>query len=113
MKFASYHLGNMVGLGLTLDDLPKTKEALDGHWFPPFFDKPRKACENIAAEYGKWTDRSAFEALDDLADEIVVAGGLTISGHRHDGGFYVDIHSRRKRYLVYRCIDCWCKHERP
>lgn len=91
MKFASYHLGNMVGLGLTLDDLPKTKKALESHWFAPFFEKLAKVCENIATEYGKWTDRSSFEALGDLADEIVAVGGLTISGHRDDGGFYVDI----------------------
>jgi hypothetical protein len=91
MKFASYHLGNMVGLGITLDDLPKTKAALDGHWFARFFDKLKQACADIAADYGKWTDRSAFEALGDLADEIVADGGLIISGHRDDGGFYVDI----------------------
>jgi hypothetical protein len=91
LKFASYHLGNMVGLGLTLDDLPKTKAALDGHWFDPYFDKLKQASADIAADYGKWTDRSAFEALGDLADEIVVDGGVIISGHQDDGGFYVDI----------------------
>jgi len=91
MKFASYHLGNMVGLGITLDDPPKTKAALDGHWFAPFFDKLKRAYADIAADYGKWTDRSVFEALGDLADEIVADGGLTISGHGDDGGFYVDI----------------------
>jgi hypothetical protein len=91
MKFASYHLGNMVGLGLTLDDLPKTKTALEGHWFKPFFDKLKQACADIAANYGKWTDRSSFEALGDLADKIVTDGGVIISGHRDDGGFYVDI----------------------
>jgi hypothetical protein len=91
MKFASYHLGNMVGLGLTLDDLPKTKAALEGHWFEPFFDKLQKACAGIAADYGKWGDRSAFEALGDLADKIVSDGGVIVSGHRDDGGFYVHI----------------------
>lgn len=90
-KFASYHLGNMVGLDLTLDDLPKTKAALEGHWFEPFFDKLKQACADIAANYGKWSDRSAFEALGDLADEIVADGGIIISGHRTDGGFYVHI----------------------
>ena len=91
MKFAAYHLGNMAGLGLTLDGLPKTKAALEGHWFAPYFDKLKKACEGIAADYGKWKDSSAFEALGDLADEIVAEGGVIISDHRDDGGFYVDI----------------------
>lgn len=91
MKFSSYHLGNMVGLGLTVDDLPKTKAALEGHWFAPFFDRLKQTCADIASNYGKWTDYSAFEALGDLADEVVADGGLIISGHQQDGGFYVDI----------------------
>jgi hypothetical protein len=89
MKFACYHLGNMAGLGLTLEDLPKTKVALEGHWFAPHFTKLQQVCEDIASEYGKWTDHSKFDALGDLADEIVAQGGLIISGHRADGGFYV------------------------
>lgn len=91
MKLSSYHLGNMVGLGLTVDDLPKTKAALEGHWFAPFFDSLKQTCAGIASNYGKWTDYSAFEALGDLADEIVADGGLIISSHQEDGGFYVDI----------------------
>jgi hypothetical protein len=91
MKFGCYHLGNLVGLGLTVDDVPKTAVALDGHWFAPFFDKLKQACENIAAQYGEWMDRGAFEALGDLADEIVADGGMTISNHRDDGTFHVDI----------------------
>lgn len=91
MKFASYHLGNLTGLGLTLDDVPKTAAALSGHWFEPFFGKLKQAFGDIAAGYGEWTDRSAFEALGDVADEIVADGGMTISNHRDDGTFHVDI----------------------
>ena len=77
--------------GLTLEDLPKTKAALDDHWFEPFFAKLQQACADIAADYGKWTDRSAFEALGDVADEIVAHGGVIVSGHKENGGFYVHI----------------------
>lgn len=35
MKFAAYHLGNMAGQGLADDDLPRTKQGLDSHWFQP------------------------------------------------------------------------------
>jgi len=91
MKFAAYHLGNMVGLGLTLEDLPKTKAALEGHWFAPYFEKLKEACAAIAAHYGSWTDRGAFEALGDLADEIVVEGGVIVYGDREDGGFAVKV----------------------
>lgn len=91
MKFACYHLGNLAGLGLTLEDVPKTIAALNGHWFAPFFDQLKQTCGDIAAQYGEWTDRSAFEALGDLADDIVEDGGMTISDHRDDGSFHVDI----------------------
>jgi hypothetical protein len=52
LKFASYHLGNMAGLGLTLDDLPKTKAALEGHWFEPYFDKLNRPVRTLPRTTG-------------------------------------------------------------
>jgi hypothetical protein len=91
MKFACYHLGNMVGLGLTFEDLPETRSALVGHWFEPYFERLRDVCAHIFSEYGKWQDRSAFEALGDLADEVVADGGLIVCGDLGDGRFQVRI----------------------
>jgi len=91
LKFASYHLGNMIGLGLSVDDLPKTKSALDGHWFEPHFAELQRICGKIAENYGEWADKSAFEALGDLADKIVAEGGVIITEHNDDGGFFVDV----------------------
>ncbi len=91
MKFACYHLGNIAGRELKLDDLPKTKAALGGHWFKPHFEALDALCRSIAEDYGKWTDRSKFEALGALADEIVREGGLSVSDFRSDGGFYVHV----------------------
>jgi hypothetical protein len=90
MKFAAYHLGNMAGRGLSLADLPKTRIALDGHWFASYFERLDVLCKHIAEDYGKWGDRSRFEALGDLADELVVAGGLIVS-LLADGRLRVDI----------------------
>jgi hypothetical protein len=50
----------------------------------------KQARADIAANYGKWTDRSAFETLGDLVDKIVADGGIIISRHRDDGGFSLD-----------------------
>jgi hypothetical protein len=91
MKFAAYHLGNMAGLGLTINDLPNTKAALEGHWFAPYFEQLKMLCESVAADYGKWPDRSKFEAIGDLADQIVAQGGLIVSDFTDDGGFYVHV----------------------
>lgn len=90
MRYASYLLGTMAGKQLTLSDLPKAAAALDGHWFSPYFEKLGKVLSAIAADYGKWTDMSTFEALGDLADEIVSGGGVTLS-YRANGQLYADI----------------------
>ncbi|MBT9611907.1 MAG: hypothetical protein IV108_01410 [Burkholderiales bacterium] len=90
MKFAAYHLGNMAGQRLSLMDLPKTKAALKGHWFASYFERLGVLCKRIADDYGHWSDQSSFEALGDLADELVVEGGLIVS-HRNDGSLYMDI----------------------
>jgi hypothetical protein len=91
MRFACYHIGNMAGRNLTVDDLPKTKASLDGHWFKPHFERIGAACKSIAEDYGKWTDQTKFEALGDIVDEIVREGGLSVSDFRSDGGFYVNV----------------------
>lgn len=90
MKFACYHLGNMAGRGLSLHDLPVTQRALEGHWFAPYFDRLNAVCKQIAGEYGEWGDKSAFEAIGDIADEIVVEGGLIVS-HLDEDSLYVDV----------------------
>jgi hypothetical protein len=84
LKSAAYHLGNMMGHNLSLDAFPATKSALDGHWFAPYFHRFAELCKRIADDYGKWIDTKCFEALGDLADELVAEGGLRIS--RREGG---------------------------
>lgn len=90
IRFASYLLGTMAGKNLSLADLPKSVAALDGHWFSPYFDRLAEIYKAIAADYGKWSDLSAFELLGDLADQIVAEGGVIIS-YRPDGSPYADI----------------------
>jgi hypothetical protein len=85
MKFACYHLGNMAGRGLTVDDLPSTKSALGNHWFKPHFERLDAACKGIAEEYGRWPDRSRFEVIGDIVDDVVRERGLIASE------FYVEV----------------------
>ncbi len=91
MKFAAYHLGNMAGLELSVDDLPWTKQALAGHWFAPHFNEMQKALSQIAADYGRWTTKDSFEAVGDLADKVVAEGGLIVADQVESGSFAVDI----------------------
>lgn len=90
MKTACYHLGNMAGHNLSIEDLPKTLVALDGHWFNPFFERLGELCDGVAAEYGEWRDMKKFDEIGDLMDEIIKEGGLTVS-NLDDGEIYVDV----------------------
>ncbi|WP_300754946.1 hypothetical protein [Janthinobacterium sp.] len=90
LKFAAYHIGNIHGLNLTLDDVPRTTDALDGHWFAPYFEELTAACEAIAENYGQWPDQTAFEVIGDLADRLVADGGLYITVIDNNQ-LYVDI----------------------
>lgn len=90
IKFACYHIGNMKGAGLSLNDLPNTKTALNGHWFEPFWPRITAACEALWADFGQWANDQSFEAFGDLVDDVIENGGLYIS-HRDDGTIYADL----------------------
>ena len=90
MKFACYHLGNMRGRKLTLDDLPRTKSTLDAHWFESHFHRLGQLCGHIADSYGKWTKRETFEAIGALAETIIAENGVVVT-RRAGGDLYVDI----------------------
>lgn len=76
MKFASYHLGSLEGCGLGWEDQIKTVKALKNHWFKPYFLELKEILEKLASKYGKWTDKSDFELLGDLADKLLKHGVL-------------------------------------
>lgn len=90
MKFAAYHLGNMAGQGLSDDALPRTKQALDGHWFQPVWLKLREACETLWDGFGHWEDQTGFEAIGDIAVELLADRGMILSPLDGDG-MHVDL----------------------
>lgn len=90
LKFAAYHLGNMDGRGITVHDLPKTMEALNEHGFSTNFDRLHVLCKCIFDDYGKWNDKSHFEAIGDFVNEIIAEAGLKIS-QLENGQLYIDI----------------------
>lgn len=90
IKFAAYLLGTIHGQGLSKNDLPKTEEALQGHWFALHFDNLFQLLREISESYGQWADRQQFEAIGNIAEEIIAEGGLTIS-HVAGDQCYVDV----------------------
>jgi hypothetical protein len=90
MKCAAYHLGNLRGLGRSLSEMPRTTEALEGHWFAPYFIRLDDALKDIAKDYGTWADKGVFEVVGDLTDELLAHGGVHYK-NRPDGRLYIDI----------------------
>jgi hypothetical protein len=90
LKFAAYHLGNLDGQGIAVKDRPKTVEAMAGHWFAPYFAQLDAACQAVARSYGRWSNQEPFEAIGDIADELVRAGGVFFN-YLRPGELYIDI----------------------
>ena len=76
LKFAAYYLGNLDGLGVPLESRPTLALLMRNHWFAPFFAALHSGCHRIAEAYGSWEDRTCFEALGTLCEEVVAAGGV-------------------------------------
>lgn len=90
MKYAAYHLGNLDGLGIAISDRPATREPLEGHWFEIYLNSLHTAFRELWSEFGKWESKAPFEAIGDIADEIVQEGGVIVR-HLPAGGLYVDV----------------------
>jgi hypothetical protein len=84
IKFACYHLGNMAGRGLTLDDLPTTKGALEGSWFYAHWTAIERACIDICDRFGQWDNMGLFDALGDVADGVLASGGVFVTRNGAD-----------------------------
>lgn len=83
LKYSAYHLGNLHGHGIDWHTVPTTADALKDHWFLPFFERLDRACKAIAADLGNWTSSAPFDALRDIAEDLVADGGMYFE--RHDG----------------------------
>lgn len=84
LKYSAYHLGNLHGLGLDWRNLPTTADALENHWFLPFFERLDIACKAIAMNLGKWENIDYFDELEDIAEDLVEDGGMYFIRHDDD-----------------------------
>jgi hypothetical protein len=91
MKFACYMMGAMAASGKTLADCEAAQNALNRHWFAPFFDRLKKACEDLYENFGNWSDKSGFEAIGDIVEDIVSNRIMKI-WHRPDGTYTIYIY---------------------
>ncbi|WP_323687981.1 hypothetical protein [Rhizobium sp. AN69] len=84
IKWASYLIGTMHGLERKFGDIPELDEALKGHWFAEYFGRLEVAYQAIWAQFGVWPDKSPFDAIGDIALEILDQGGIILAKTRAD-----------------------------
>jgi hypothetical protein len=90
LKFASYLLGHLHGLGKTISDCDEANNFISGHWCEAFIFRLDAALSSLMARYGQWTDISVFNVLDDIADDLFKDGGIFITETSADSA-YVDV----------------------
>jgi len=78
-RAASYLLGTMSGYSRQISDLPRLAATLDDHWFAPYVEELREACEAVSTEYGRWTDWSSFDAIGDLIEQAITQAGVEVT----------------------------------
>jgi hypothetical protein len=84
LKYSAYHLGNLHGHGIDWRTIPTTADPLKDHWFLPFFERLDQACKATAADLGNWTSSAPFDALRDIAEDLVAEGGMYFARHEDD-----------------------------
>ncbi len=65
--------------------------ALANSWFAPYFDRLGIACSEIFDDFGRWTDKSKFDAISDMVEEIVQERVARIWDHE-DGSYSIFVH---------------------
>lgn len=92
LKFASYYLGNMAGYGRSWRDCSAVFEALENHWFRPFFERLEQALAAIVKERDRWQDSSVFEALGDIVEDLIANGGMYfVPSKGHPGQYGISL----------------------
>jgi hypothetical protein len=85
LKYASYLLGHLNGLGRELDLAPKFKEFLESkHWLAEYVIELDDTLDEIWAKYGEWTGFEDFTGLGSLILLLVARHRLhaTLNGDR-------------------------------
>ncbi|ABE64720.1 hypothetical protein Nham_4057 (plasmid) [Nitrobacter hamburgensis X14] len=91
MKFACYMLGAMSAAEKTVAECGAAQAALKNHWFAPYFERLNESCNNLFENFGRWTDKSGFEAIGDIVEDMIVEQVMNI-WRRPDGTYTICIY---------------------
>lgn len=70
LRDCAAHLGAILGQQLTIDDFPKSREALEAHWFSDAYVEMDELLRRIASQMGAWPDFELFDHIADIADGL-------------------------------------------
>jgi len=92
VKMATYTMGYMDGLRVTLEELSiETAETISGSYFESTWEDMHEALKEMRSVYPKgWKDLSIYNQLSDVLEKYYDKMGLILST-TEDGGAYVDI----------------------
>jgi hypothetical protein len=90
LKLASYLLGQLHGLGKTVEECEPASAFLANHWSRDFIIRLSDALSSLMDRYGTWRERAEFHVLDDIADDLFRDGGVIIT-EMPDASVRVDV----------------------
>jgi hypothetical protein len=90
LKISAYLLGHLDGLGLTLDDIPETRDNVESSPYGVFIERLHEELRDLWACRGNWTSYAVFGKLKLLVKELLGNGGLFLEP-LPGGGMHVRI----------------------
>jgi hypothetical protein len=70
MRDCAAQLGSMIGQQLSIADFPKSRDALEAHWFSDAYTDMDVLLRHIASQLGRWESLDLFEQIADIADGL-------------------------------------------
>lgn len=91
MKFACYFLGTLASVARRGKPGDEVAQALRGSWFEPYYPRLEDACAALFDSFGRWPDKSGFELIADILEEIIDRYVMNI-WRREEGRYSIYVH---------------------
>ncbi|MBL4758950.1 MAG: hypothetical protein JKY32_15365 [Rhizobiales bacterium] len=90
LKYASYFLGALHGIGREMNEFPELQSALSNSVYNDDFDDLSMALEDLMERYADWPDMKKFEDLGDVVEAMAEREGI-FAQRLDDDQLYIDI----------------------
>lgn len=90
LKYVSYFLGALHGIGREMSEFPEVQSALNGSVYKDDLEFVSVVLKKLMEDYGNWPDMKSFEKLGDVVESMAEREGI-FAQHLDDGQLYIDI----------------------